>query len=230
MTIIVSFFVFVCLGLLGNNPSIYAQDMSIEESYLQKSVEMMIIREQAISSDRDAKFLALEYLRQMIEDGTDPKEIQPLLAHMALEGVVNKTRDEGRVANNYPDIRMKAVEYLGSIKTKESSDTLLRVMMADNEPTIVSTAVRSLGKLGFNDNNYTVNAILYVFSHYDNIRPDNVLALSVIDTCNTLSQNDDVKNVAVYSMLMRISSNAAYIKPVRDYAGRTLAKLYKKNS
>jgi hypothetical protein len=220
----------VCLGLFVNVSSICAQDMSIEESYLQKSVEMMIIREQARSNDREAKFLALEYLRQMIEDGTEPKEVQPILAYMALEGILNKTRDEGRVVNNYPDVRMKAVEYLGTVKTKEASDTLLRVMLTDDEPSIVSAAVRSLGKLGFNDNDYTVNIILHVFSQYDIRRPDNVLALSVIDTCNTFSQSDDAKNAAVYGMLMRISSNAAYIKPVRDYAGKTLAKLYKKNS
>jgi hypothetical protein len=218
-------------GLLGNVSFAGAQELSIEESYLQESVEMMIIREQARSNEREGKLLALEYLRQMIEDGADPKEVQPLLAYMALEGILNKTREDGRVANNYPDIRVKAVEYLGEVKTKEAADTLLRVLVVDNEPAVISTAVRSLGKLGFNDGNYTVDAILYIFTQYDTTKPDNILALSVVDTCNAFSQNSDVKkSSAIYGALMRISNNAAYIKPVRDYAGKTLAKLYKKGS
>ncbi|MDR1362972.1 MAG: HEAT repeat domain-containing protein [Spirochaetaceae bacterium] len=218
-------------GLLGNVSFAGAQELSIEESYLQESVEMMIIREQARSNEREGKLLALEYLRQMIEDGADTKEIQPLLAYMALEGILNKTREDGRVANNYPDIRVKAVEYLGEVKTKEAADTLLRVLAVDNEPSVISTAVRSLGKLGFNDGNYTVDAILYIFMQYDTTKPDNILALSVVDTCSAFSQNNDVKkSSAIYGALMRISNNAAYIKPVRDYAGKTLAKLYKKGS
>jgi HEAT repeat protein len=217
------------MGIAGNVFFAGAQELSIEESYLQESVEMMIIREQARSNERDGKLLALEYLRQMIEDGADPKEVQPLLAYMALEGIINKIREDGRVANNYPDIRIKAVEYLGDVKTKESAETLLRVLLVDNEPAVLSSAVRSLGKLGFNDDDYTVNAILYVFTQYDITKPDNVLALSVIDTCYTFSQNRNAKSAAIYGTLLRISSNAAYIKPVRDYAGKTLARLYKKN-
>ncbi|MDR2658752.1 MAG: HEAT repeat domain-containing protein [Spirochaetaceae bacterium] len=220
----------VCFGLIGNVSFAGAQELSIEESYLQESVNIMIIREQIKSPDREGKLIALDNIRQMIADGNDPKELQPLLAYMALEGILNKIREDGRTANNYPDIRIKAVEYLGDVKTKEASDTLLRVILVDNEPSVISTAVRSLGKLGYNDNDYTVNVILYVFSQYDSTRPNNILALSVIDTCSAFLDSGDAKNPAVYGALMRISNNAAYIKPVRDYASKTLAKLYSKNS
>ncbi|MDR2803030.1 MAG: HEAT repeat domain-containing protein [Treponema sp.] len=224
--------VFFCAytGLVGAVFSTGAQELSIEESYLQESVEMMIIREQARANDREGKLLALEYIKQQIEGGNDSKEVQALLAYMALEGVLNKIRGDGRVTNNFPDIRIKAVEYLGDLKVKEASETLIRVLLIDNEPSVVSTAVRSLAKLGFNENNYALNAILYVFTEYDTSRPNNVLALAVIDTCDKFSQNEDAKNPAIYSTLLHISNNAAYIKPVRDYAGKTLAKLYKKSN
>jgi hypothetical protein len=205
-----------------------AQEMSIEESYLQESVETMIIREYAKSTDRGEKLMALEYLRQMMDNGGSPKEIHAILANMALEGILNKIRSEGRVVNDFPDIRIKAVEYLGELEIKEASDTLLRVLLIDNEPSVVSTAVRSLSKLGFNDNDYTLKAILYVFRQYDVKRPNNVLAISVIDSCDAFIQNGETKNPWIYAMLMNISNNPSYIRPVRDYASRTLTKIYKR--
>jgi hypothetical protein len=205
-----------------------AQEMSIEESYLQETVETLIIREYVRSSDREGKLMALAYLRQMIDSGDSPKEVQALLAYMALEGILNKNRIEGRMANNFPDIRLKAVEYLGDLGLKEASDTLLRVLQVENEPAVVSTAVRSLSKLGYNEDNYTVNSIINVFNRYDSGRPNNVLAVSVIDSCNAFMQGSDKKNPWIYATLMHISMNPSYIRPVRDYANKTLSQIYKK--
>jgi hypothetical protein len=207
-----------------------AQEMSIEESYLQETVETMIIREYVRSNDRAGKLMALDYLRQMIDSGDSLKEVQALLAYMALEGILNKTRVDGRTANNFPDIRIKAVEYLGDVGLKEASDTLLRVLQVENEPAVVSTAVRSLSKLGYNENNYTLNSIISVFNRYDSGRPNNVLAISVIDSCNAFVQSGDKKNPWIYATLMHISTNQSYIRPVRDYANKTLSQIYKKGS
>ncbi|MDR1257048.1 MAG: HEAT repeat domain-containing protein [Spirochaetaceae bacterium] len=220
------FFTLICF--VGHVAVVDAQEMSVEESYLQETVETMIIREYVRSNDRDGKLIALEFLRQMIDNGESPKEVQALLAYLALEGILNKTRSEGRTANNFPDIRLKAVEYLGDLGLKEASDTLLRVIQAENEPAIVSTAVRSLSKLGYNDNNYTLNLIIHVFNRYDAGKPNNVLAVSVIDSCNAFIENGDKKNPWIYATLMHISNNPSYMMPVRNYANKTLAQLYKK--
>jgi hypothetical protein len=218
---------FTLVWFVGPVAVITAQEMSVEESYLQETVATTIIREYARSDDREGKLMALEYLREMIDNGESPKEVQALLAYMALEGILNKTRAEGRTVNNFPDIRLKAVEYLGDLGLKEASDTLLRVIQAESEPTIVSTAVRSLSKLGYNDNNYTLNLILNVFNRYDTWKPNNVLAVSVIDSCNTFIQSGDKKNPWIYATLMHISNNPSYVKPVRNYANKTLSQLYK---
>jgi hypothetical protein len=222
----VVFFTFVWFA--GSVAIVSAQEMSIEESYLQGTVETMIIREYVTSGDRDGKLIALEFLRQMINNGDSPKEVHALLAYMALEGILNKNRNEGRIVNNFPDVRLKAVEYLGDLGLKEASDTLLRVLQVEDEPAVVSTAVRSLSKLGYNDNNYTINSILGVFERYDTGRPNNVLAVSVIDSCNTFKQDGDKKNPWIYATLMHISTSPSYIKPVRDYARTTLSQIYKK--
>jgi hypothetical protein len=124
---------------------------------------------------------------------------------------------------------MKAVEYLGDIKEKEASDTLIRVLLVDNEPYVVTTAIRALTKHGFKDGDHSLNIILYVFTQYSNRKPDNVLALSVIDSCNSFSESSESKNMWVYTTLLDISKNPSYVKPVRDYAGQTLEKIYKQN-
>jgi hypothetical protein len=146
---------------------------------------------------------------------------------MALEGVLNKIRLDGRVINNFPDIRIKAVEYLSDIKTKESTDVLVRVLLIENEPSVASAAVRALTKQGVEDSDYSFNIILYVFSQYNSRMPSNVLALSVIDFCDSFVENNESKNMWIYATLLDISKNPSYVKPVRDYAGKTLEKMYK---
>ena len=206
-----------------------AQDISVEESYLQKSVESMIISEQAKSNDRYDKFAALQYIKDAIDRGNPSDDIQEILSYMALEGILNKIRAEGRTVNNYPDIRMKAVEYLGDLKGQEASATLIRVLLVESEPSVVAEAVRALTKHGFDENSYTLDVILYVFREYDSKIPNNVLAVSVIDSCLAFIEGSEVKNPWIYSTLLHISKSASYIRPVRDYAGETLSKIYGKS-
>jgi hypothetical protein len=205
-----------------------AQDLSVEESYLQKSVESMIIGEQAKSRDRETKFAALQYIKQQMDTGSNTGDMQEILSYMALEGILNKVRAEGRTVNDYPDIRMKAVEYLGDLKGEMSSATLIRVLLIENEPSIVAEAVRSLTKHGFAENSYALDVILYVFREYDSKIPNNVLAVSVIDSCRAFTENSEVKNPWIYSTLLSISRNPSYVRPVRDYAGESLTKIYGK--
>jgi hypothetical protein len=222
---------FLCAfaGLFAAASFVYAQDMSIEDAYLQKSVEARIIREQSVSTDRNTKFTALRHIRQLMDNGDISEDLREILAYMALEGILNKTRLDGRVVNNFPDIRMKAVEYLGDIKEKESSNALMSVLLIDSEPSVATAAVKSLTKQGFEDGDYSLNAILYVFSQYDNSKPNNVLALSVIDACDSFTGSDETKNMGIYAVLQNISNNPSYVKPVRDYAGKTLEKFISRN-
>ncbi|MDR3356135.1 MAG: HEAT repeat domain-containing protein [Spirochaetaceae bacterium] len=207
-----------------------AQDLSVEETYLQKSVEMMIISEQARSIDRDTKLAALKYIRQTIDKGNPSAEIQEILSYMALEGVLHRIRAEGVTANNFPDIRIKAVEYLGDLKGDSAVTTLVRVLLAENEPSVVTEAVRALTKHGFDENSYTLDVILYVFKRYDSMMPDNALAISVIDSCLAFSGGAGAKNPWIYSTLSYISLNPSYVSPVRRHAVETLAKIYKTGS
>ncbi|GMO37074.1 MAG: HEAT repeat domain-containing protein [Termitinemataceae bacterium] len=210
----------VCSGAI-------AQEMSIEDSYLQQSVEVMIVKEQAANNDRESKLLALEYVRQMLENGDGSEPVRAILQDMALEGTLNKVREEGRTANNFPDIRMKAVAYLGGIKTKESANALVKVLLIDPEPSVVAEAIHSLENIGINDNDEIVHAISFVFIRYDARNPNNVLALSVINALNTFCQKTGSRNPEIYKILNTISVSPSYTANVRNFALKKLSELSK---
>jgi hypothetical protein len=198
------------------------QEMSVEESYLQQSVEMMIIREQSRAESRDMKLIALEYIGDAINRGNRGEEVRSALEYLGMEGVMNVTRENGRIVNNYPDVRTKAASYLGEMGTPAAKTALLRMCRADNEPMVITEVIKSLAKIGNNDNDETVQTINWVLARYDTLNPDNLLALSALDAYEKLAEaNGGLHDSAVFEMVRRISEGA-YIKPVQQRALQTL--------
>jgi hypothetical protein len=211
-------------GLLTASAAI-AQEMSVEESYLQESIENMIIREQSIATGRDMKLVALEYIGEAIERGNTSDDVRNALEYLALEGLTNQTRENGRMINNFPDVRAKAVTYLGAIGTPEAKNALLKVMLADPEPMVLTEAVKSLAKIGINDNEETANTISWVVTRFDVLNPDNLLALSALEAFETLAEkNGGLKDPSALRTIMRIA-DGRYITPVRDRARQLIFDL-----
>jgi hypothetical protein len=203
------------------------RELSVEESYLQESMEMMIIREQSRTDSRDQKIVALEYIGDAISRGNTGEEIKSALEYLALEGVVNKTHENGRLLNNYPDIRTKAVTYLGTLGTVEAKNTLIKVLMADPEPMVLQEAVKSLAKIGINDNEETVDAIAWVVTRFDVLNPDNLFALSAVEAFDKFAKaNNGIRDPNVLRVLIRLSEGP-YIRPVQERAKQVLADLRK---
>lgn len=208
-------------------------ELSVEESYLQESVETMVIREQSRSDSRDMKFVAIEYINDAIEAGRGGEDIQAALEYMALEGVVNKSRDggTGRVTNNYPDVRTKACQSLGVIGGERAKETLIRVMLADPEPMVLTEAIKSLAKIGLNENDEVVNTISWVATRFDILAPDNALALSALDAYEIIAQKQGgIKDPFSIRTIVRIASNGNYIRPVQARAQDVLGQLRKYNA
>ncbi|MDR1636410.1 MAG: HEAT repeat domain-containing protein [Treponema sp.] len=197
----------------------------MEQSYLQESVEMIIIREQSRTDSRDQKMIALEYIGDAISRGNTGEEVRSALEYLSLEGTVNKARENGRLVNNYPDVRTKAATYLGELGTPEAKDALIKIVMADTEPMVLAEAVKSLAKIGLNDNEETANAIAWIVSRFDVLNPDNLLALSAIEAFEKIAaKSGGIKDPSVIRVLMRIA-DGRYIPPVRDRAKQALADL-----
>jgi hypothetical protein len=202
------------------------RDMSVEESYLQESVELMIIREQSRTDSRDQKLVALEYIGDALSRGNTGEEVRSALEYLALEGVVNKTRENGRLLFNYPDIRTKAVIQLGNLGTPEAKITLMKSLMADPEPMVLTETIKALAKIK-TDNEETANAIAWILIRFDVLTPDNLLALSAVEAFEKIAAaNNGIRDPNVIRVLLRISEGT-YIKPVQERAKQVLTDLRK---
>jgi HEAT repeat protein len=200
--------------------------MSVEESYRQESVEIMIIREQSRSDSMEMKLIALEYIRDAIERGNTGPEIQSALEYLAMEGIVNVIRENNRVTNNYPGVRVRAAEYLGDMGTPEAKNLLIRLIRTDKEPMVLQEAVKSLGKIGDDKNNETVNAISGIVNrkHYLN-QPDNLLAFSALDAYDKIAKaKGGLQDPMVIQSIVNIAEGN-YSPTVRNRAKQVLANL-----
>ena len=200
-------------------------ETSIEESYLQEAIEMMIIRETSRSDSLDQKLLALDHIGAAIERGSTNEEIRITLEYLSLEGTQNKARMGGRLVNNHPMVRRQAAKYLGDVGTKEAKDALLRICTSDNEPMVLQEAVKSLGTIGMNDNDDVINTIVFIMNRDTNSEnPDNILAVAAIETIEKLAKQNIRADPNAIQVIARIMGGS-YATPVKQKARQALVTL-----
>ena len=227
LVILLTLFVFAISIVMGQSGDGSNREMTVEESYLQESVELMIIREQSRADSRDMKLVALEYIGDAISRGNKGEEVRAALEYLAMEGILNKTRENGRLVNNYPDVRTKAATYLGQLGTPEAKNTLIKMVLSDNEPMVLTEAIKSLANIGINENDETVNAVSWVVTRYDVLNPDNLLALSALEAYERLARiNNGIKDPSAIRTIIRIAEGP-YIRPVQEKAKQVLVNLRK---
>jgi len=202
-------------------------DMTVEQSYLQESVELIIIREQSRLNSREAKLSALEYIAAAINRGSKSDEIRASLEYLALEGVVNVARENGRVVNNFPDIRKQAAAWLGKLGTPEAKTTLLKMIGADNDPQVIAEALKSICLIGNSDDN-EINLIARTVSRFHNLYPDNMVVLSALDIFEkTAAANNGLRDRFAIETITLISESRYYVSSVRNRAKLLLEDLKK---
>ena len=207
-------------------------ELSVEDYYLKESVQIEIIREQAASEDREGKLLALDYIRDSLENGDKNDDIRRVLEDIGLEGTVNKTRSEGRVANNFADVRMRAVAYLGDVGTKAAADSIVKIIRAEDEPAVVTEGFRALAKIGSNEGGKAMDTINWMFNQFNTVNPDNRLAFSYLDALDSLlpkmpRNTADEKRIYndALDKIRSIINNYKYITPVRAKAKSVLTSI-----
>jgi hypothetical protein len=216
----------VCVLAAGQNTGDEDQEMSVEESYRQESVELMIIREQSRADSMEMKLIALEYIGDLIERGNTGPEIQSALEYLVMEGIVNVIWENNRITNNYPLVRVRAAEYLGDVGTPEAKNVLIRLIRTDKEPMVLQEAIKSLGKIGINDNNETVIAISGIINRKNSLnQPDNLLAFSALDVFDKFAKSDGgLQDPMVIQTILSIA-NGNYSPTVRNRAKQVLTDL-----
>ncbi|MDR2595988.1 MAG: HEAT repeat domain-containing protein [Treponema sp.] len=205
-------------------------DLSVEESYLKESIELMIIRETARASTREQKFVALEYINDAINRGSKNDDIRQTLDFLSREGRRSIAMENGRVVNNFPDVRRLSAKYLGQMGTEEAKKSLLDICQFENEPMVLQEVIKSLGDIGVNDNNETVVIISWAFSRFDNLNPDNLMAIATIDAFENIArQNNGISHPEAIRTITRIAEGQ-YITPVKERARQLLSDLRVYNS
>lgn len=207
-------------------------ERTVEESYLQDPLEIMIIREQAYADSKDMKLIALQYIRQSLDEGRGGPEIQKALEYLATEttATIIRSGGVGRTLNNYPDVRREACLILGDTKTIEAKDALLKVVLGDNEPMVIAAAIRSIGKIGINEGDDVTQAISFVINRFDILNPDNSLAFESLVAFEALANADGgLKDPAAIRAIIKLA-DGNYVTPVKIKAKDLLSKLRKMGS
>lgn len=218
---VVLFLVFFAFSML------YAQnersEVTVEDEYFSTN-EDLIITEMSQVEDYDTKLLTLQYIKTAMDEGRSSKAIEKVLMSLAGEGVFNESRTGRHLDNNYTEVRRQACLLLADIKTKESKDTLIRLIKDEDEPMVLSAAIYALGSIGINENDETINLISWIQKRTSILNPTDSLAYSVLDAFEKLLPT--AKNSsALIETIASIASNYTYVLPVRQKAKKLLLEL-----
>ena len=222
----------VILSLLAVAPAVFAQsedDITVEEFYLQ-NIEMVIIKEQASTLDRDSKLMALKNIEEMIDDGKvsngDP-EVHYILDYLAQEGLGREVNESGRMVNNMPIVRKEACTLLGELGGEDAKNTLVDIALKDDETMVLSEAVYALGKLGMNEDNQVSQAIASIVLSQNVLGPDDNLAYSALLSFKKLADsNSGLSDPLAFQAIIAIAQGN-YIRPVKMKANELLNELRK---
>lgn len=211
----------VGLSVMMIGAAVFAQskkenETSVESEYM-SNMEDVVITEMANSDQRDNKLVALQYLDAAAESGNVSPDMVAALNQLSGEGISTQSRTKGRMSNNYPDIRAKACEILGKVGTEEAAHILADVVRYDNEPWVISSAVKSLGDIGYNDNDKVTDTIAFISNRVETLTPTSSLANEIIDAYEKLLPKTQNKRPVIES-LSRIAQDYRLVRPVRTKA------------
>ena len=219
----------VILSLLAVAPVISQSDdeITVEEFYLQ-NIEMVIIKEQASTLDRDSKLMALKNIEEMIDEGKVTEgntEVHYVLDYLAQEGLGREINEGGRMVNNMPIIRKEACTLLGELGGEDAKNTLVDIALKDDETMVLSEAVFALGKIGMNENNQVSQTISSVLLSQNAVGPDDNLAYSALLSLEKIAEaNSGLSDPLAFQAIIAIAQGS-YIRPVKMKANELLNKL-----
>ena len=203
------------------------KESSVESEYL-NDVDGDIIMTLAESDEYDNKLVALQYLEAALEDGNTSDSVIQALDRLAGDGLTTQNRTNGRLMNNFPEIRREACKLMAKVPTEHSKNMLISIAVADNEPMVIAAAVKSLGEIGINENDEAVDAIAFANRRNQVLNPTSSLALEVLNAFEMLADKTENKKTMI-DAIARISTDYHYVTPVRQKAYKLLKTLSSSN-
>lgn len=202
----------------------------VENEYL-NDIDTEIIMGLAEADDLDTKLVALQYINDAIEEGNTSQGVIEALDKLSGEGVLSESRTNGRKVNNFPEVRRQACLLMSKVPTEHTKNQLINIMVAEDEPMVLSAAVQSLGIINPENVEEVTEAISWVNKRNAALNPTSSLAWQVVDTYEKLAPNATRRSISVMTVsLTEIASNYRYSTPVRDKAKALLKTLANSNS
>jgi len=205
------------------------QELTVEDIYLNSTVEVQIVRALAQESSRKDKERALNILSRMIDENKVTEgsvDVIFILEELSGEGVAKEVRINRALANDYSEVRRKSAELLGQVGGKRAVETLITMTLKDPEPTVVAEAIYSLGLLGGDDTGEAEKVIAHVMRIYNmTTRIDNNLAFAAISAIEKIGKTKSGRiRPELFSILTQIQ-NSNYIRAVKKKAERVLDEM-----
>ena len=199
------------------------KESSVESEYL-NDVDGDIIMTLAESDEYDNKLVAIQYLQAALEDGNTSDAVIQALDRLAGDGLTTQNRTNGRLMNNFPEIRREACKLMAKVPTEHSKNMLISIAVADNEPMVIAAACKSIGEIGIKENDEAVDSIAFANRRNQVLNPTSSLALEVLNAFEMLADSTENKKTMI-DAVARISTDYHYVTPVRQKAYKLLKKL-----
>jgi hypothetical protein len=206
-------------------------EKTVEEAYLQESAEAQMVHDLARGDDLEGKQLALDLATRASDAGRNSEEVRNSLQYLALENseVVARSAGVGPVTNNFPNIRRQACILLGNFPSADTKDTLVAVLRntRSEDPMVLAEAIRSLGKIGINDNDEVVRAIADSVSHFDNVgmSEDRLAVYTIFAISDLAKKSPGISDWSLVTSTMQKFTKGSYIRKVQELARDTIKDL-----
>lgn len=195
----------------------------VENEYL-NDIDTEIIMGLAEADDLDNKLVALQYIQEAINEGNTSPGVIQALDTLSGEGILSESRTNGRRVNNFPEVRRQACLLMAKVPGEHTKNQLVNVMLAEDEPMVLSAAVQSLAAINPENTEEVIDAIAFINKRNMVLNPTSSLAWEVIDAFEKLAPNASNRKQMI-NTLTQISSNYRYSTPVRNKALQLLKTL-----
>ncbi len=202
---------------------IYTYSQTIEEQILKRKEEKIkTYTYQARIGDRDAKIDVLDQILAEFDElkyTEKDKKLVELLVELSEEGSVRKIYENGRIINDFPDVRIKAVKVLAKIKGNQAREGLINALLNETNTMVKIEICYALAEVGDNNSGDALRAIIYIYRN----RPNNEanLIMAIIHALQKIAKTNSSLYPDVVYILTEISMGA-YSKTIRDTAFKVL--------
>ncbi|MDR1867924.1 MAG: HEAT repeat domain-containing protein [Treponema sp.] len=199
-----------------------------ESLQAQESLEMLLIREQSRTQDRNTKLIALNNLRRTIMRGNTKDSVYDVLEFLGFEGLLTRSYSFGKIINDFPDVRAQVAIILRALGTERAQEMLIKLVSTEHDTTVLIEAIAGLGDTLTMNGNIAVPTMARAVRDIHLKNPNNGLALTVVQAFEKIAgRNEGALHQDGIDMVNTIASGP-YFTQVRKEAEQFSQDLWRR--